>query len=153
MNGTRYWRTFVSHPSRRPNLQLMSGRRGTKIVQSYSGRDLRYHTDKLPAISGAATMIYIQIGDRYFAGHWENPPRNQCWCSELRNGLKCTPAHDVAPSWSSASITQAITYRSSLFRERFIPSVAVAEVHCDVPGLDPLGKVSIGCVLLIGKVI
>lgn len=125
-----------------------------EIVKSYSGRDLTYQTDRLPALSGVASIIYNKTGVRYLAGLWEQTlPANLCWHLESVDILKYAPTQYVAPSWSWASITQAITYRSSLIRQGFNPSVAVVEVHCDVPGLNPLGKVSNGHLVLRGKVI
>jgi hypothetical protein len=41
-------------------------------IQSYSHRNLTKDTDKLPALSGLATLIANRTGDEYFAGLWRN---------------------------------------------------------------------------------
>jgi hypothetical protein len=41
-------------------------------IESYSKRNLTKNTDKLPALSGLATLIASRTGDEYFAGLWRD---------------------------------------------------------------------------------
>lgn len=87
------------------------------IVEPYSATQLTYQTDKLPALSGLATMFRQRFGsrpdNRYFAGHWEGNSllgslswtyspvledrerMRQPWVSKLGIGSQY-----VAPTWS-----------------------------------------------------
>ncbi|KAJ3533791.1 hypothetical protein NM208_g7826 [Fusarium decemcellulare] len=66
-------------------------------------RDLTVPEDKLPAISGVASVFGSRRQDAYLAGLWEGDIQiGLLWHSENRKGLK-RPSKFRAPSWSWAA--------------------------------------------------
>ncbi len=87
------------------------------IVEQYTQRELRYGTDKLPALSGIATQYQEMTTDVYLAGLWKSDlSRGLLWRTpnlrhqqDLQNSSEKSreasrPAIYRAPSWSWASI-------------------------------------------------
>jgi hypothetical protein len=73
------------------------------IVEEYSRRRLTFSKDKLPAISGIASLLGDATHDRYLAGRWGGePPAALCWHSFPKNRYRKCESY-VAPSWSWAS--------------------------------------------------
>lgn len=123
------------------------------LLVSYSSRFLTFPVDTLPAISGAAALFHESVRCRYLAGHWyDDLPRSLAWNGrKSRRSLEPLPREYVAPSWSWASVTQAIVH--PYHATDTLSSVAkLVAVHCDVPGRNPYGKVSSGFIDLRGKI-
>lgn len=79
------------------------------VVRRFTGADLKFARDKLPALSGIARRIHNQKGGEYLAGLWrdENIEAQLCWRVE-DSGTR--PATWRAPSWSWASVDGPISY-------------------------------------------
>jgi hypothetical protein len=82
------------------------------IVTEYSKRQLTYTTDRLPALSGAASRFSTTIQSKYIAGMWLSDfPRTLAW---YRGELSDSPIDkpkmwrsldNGVPTWSWASIS------------------------------------------------
>jgi hypothetical protein len=70
--------------------------------------------------------------------------------------LICEPSAYVSPSWSWASISQCVRF-DNVSGEwdknawEFEPAITVVDVHCEVTGLNPYGRVSDGYLTLLGR--
>lgn len=128
------------------------------LLQEYSYRLLTFPTDKLPAISGAAAQFYESFCCPYLAGHWyDDLPQSLLWfvLQPSNSPLTHLPREYVAPSWSWASTTlPLIQPRWGPGTDGRLSSDAnLVDVHCDVPGKNPFGRVSSGFIDLHGKTI
>lgn len=127
------------------------------LLQEYSSRLLTFPTDKLPAISGAAAQFYENVQCPYLAGHWyDDLPRSLLWYPmTFDSPLTRLPRDYVAPSWSWASITLPIAQPQLLAgtNQTLSSDANLVDVHCDVPGKNPFGRVSSGFIDLHGKAI
>ncbi|RSL49540.1 hypothetical protein CEP54_012398 [Fusarium duplospermum] len=73
------------------------------LVQEYSTLQLKYESDRLPALAGIGDIVSRIISDQYLSGIWE---------TNLSSGLLWNPAMYPAklsgiagvPSWSWASV-------------------------------------------------
>ena len=93
-------------------------REWTDILTEYSARNLTRGSDKLPALSGLATLFAKGSKDRYCAGlWWRDLRRGLLWrveCSKrgqtIEQGKRTRYDEFIAPSWSPLSITTSIEY-------------------------------------------
>ena len=137
-----------------------------KAVSYFSGRNLTYGKDKLPAISGLAAEVCLQTGATYLAGLFkEDLPNGLCWQLYPGNDASFVqrPSDYRAPSWSWASLDGKVeyfepptgmgtasgdfaalsgSYVSSALVETMDPCVTDAQVP--PLGEDPFGEVSSG---------
>ncbi|KAM7192081.1 Heterokaryon incompatibility protein (HET) domain containing protein [Naviculisporaceae sp. PSN 640] len=119
-----------------------------ELVNTYSTMDLTYQTDKLPAISALAQRFSRVLGDQYIAGMWNSelfeglswyvnpmlPQKNQ------RPAVPTSyPAdHYVAPSWSWASTTMAISHLNASARMwDYVPGETAEIVNIRVTPTSP----------------
>ncbi|KAH7316985.1 heterokaryon incompatibility protein-domain-containing protein [Stachybotrys elegans] len=127
------------------------------LVSAYSSRLLTFAEDKLPALSGVAARVHSETKSDYVAGLWkDNLVVDLCWeVSEERGRevLAPTPTSYVAPSWSWASVTQKVETQVERTIQNLEPKVTVVEVSCEVPGLNPFGRVSKGHIALRGPLV
>jgi hypothetical protein len=78
------------------------------IVEEYSRLRLSYESDRLPALTGVATVFERKINSQYLAGIWENDvARGLLW--DVTRFQRIQPQkriqrHSSAPTWSWASI-------------------------------------------------
>ncbi|ORY18230.1 heterokaryon incompatibility protein-domain-containing protein, partial [Clohesyomyces aquaticus] len=80
-----------------------------RIVGSYSRRDVSHPSDKLPAISAIAAEFSRLSNDDYLAGLWRsNLARDLLWRTPQPETHR--PPQWRAPSWSWASVDDAIIY-------------------------------------------
>jgi len=83
------------------------------LVSNYSRRQLTYKSDKLVAINGLANRFQQKHGKTYCCGLWiENLPHDLLWFSDER--LFWHTGSDI-PSWSWASVTGPISFKSAVF--------------------------------------
>ena len=127
------------------------------IVTVYSTRLLTYEIDRLPALSGAAARFQVATKCRYLAGFWEQSlPACLCWelaiWATSDTALAYTYSKYIAPSWSWASVSQAVEYVVRLDIKEFESYVTIMNAHCEVPGLNPFGRISAAHLHLKGKV-
>ena len=97
-----------------------------QAIREYSRREMSLPEDKLPAISGLALKLSETLQDQYIAGLWlRDISRGLMWSTWPFLQTK-RPAVWRAPSWSWASIDNAVSYRFL----NYIPADAqdVAEV-------------------------
>lgn len=117
------------------------------LVSQYSGRDLSVPDDKLPAISGLASVFASYRRDEYVAGLWQRDlPMGLLWHADYRRKLM-VPRKYRAPSWSWAARDGRIRYTSSWGGRIEIDAVYPA---IKTAGLDPYGRVLSGELRLRG---
>jgi hypothetical protein len=122
-----------------------------RIVDDYSTKGFTYQKDKLPALSGIARLIQQQLGDRYIAGLWEKDlVRGLSWQVNERFCLKCVHNGFSAPSWSWASIDQAITLTAFPPPLKFFANLEILNVQLEKCS-NPYGLVSRGELIVRGK--
>ncbi|KAI0110370.1 heterokaryon incompatibility protein-domain-containing protein [Nemania sp. FL0031] len=127
------------------------------LIGQFSDRDLTYPTDCLPALSGVATKFQRQLNWNYVAGLWkEDFPVSLTWAVSRRKGSLTPPktmhSEYIAPSWSWASIQEPIYFPGFLDHYQSEKFVTVEEVQCQPAGLNPLGRVTGGQLVLRGIV-
>jgi hypothetical protein len=99
--------TKVEHSHLISNSQNLNSivKRWHEILCEYSGLDLTFQADKLPAISGIAKQMHNAFGPLlgdYLAGTWEKTLHHDLmWC--VSSFVKPRPFPRTAPSWSWAS--------------------------------------------------
>lgn len=129
------------------------------IVEGYTGRGLKYQTDRLPALSGIASQVQQTLGgDEYLAGLWKSHmPRALAWIVTGRNKLG-KRSRELAgtwhcPSWSWASIIGEIRYLYNYDdAKNKIPSLLKFLNHrITLSGLNPFGSVSAGIIQVRGR--
>lgn len=85
-----------------------------KLVQDFTRRDLTYTKDRLPAISGLATLMKQHTISEYHSGMWSKDlTYSLLWISDHEHAQKPTkrvPVMPYAPSWSWASIDGPVRY-------------------------------------------
>ncbi|KAH8655462.1 heterokaryon incompatibility protein-domain-containing protein [Xylariales sp. PMI_506] len=131
------------------------------IVWDHSHRQVTHKADRLPAISGIAKKMNDSVPDRYLARLWARGlPTQLCWMSlrGLGNSYQVAPqrldyqhSEYVAPSWSWASIRGGAWYWSVHYVLQ--SDVVVIDAACEVPGLNPFGRVTSGYLCLRGKTV
>lgn len=122
------------------------------VVRRYSARDLTQEMDKLPALSGLAHEYRDTWGGDYLAGLW----RKDLWQGLLwkRRALESScdfrrPKTYRAPSWSWASTEGEIDFSdNSTTRQEC--RVDILHASTQLAGLDPMGQVSGGQIVLRG---
>jgi hypothetical protein len=119
-----------------------------QIVGLYSGANLTFAKDKLPALSGIAKLGHQKTGDQYLAGLWRAQIEEQlCW-----RRLKSTPDMKRppwrAPSWSWASIDGEVLWYSPQEGVLGIQHAHVLDASITPYGHDPFGQVASGTVRL-----
>ena len=126
------------------------------LVRAYSGRQLSYAKDKLPAIAGMADHFHRQTGNHYLAGLWkESLPIDLVWSSWGWEKPGEPPTILPGPSWSWASIgggvaliAETIAHDASIDIHAY-----VHDVHCNIPGNNPFGEVKQGTLNITGPTV
>jgi len=117
------------------------------IVQHYTGRQISFCKDRLPALS-SLTNYFEEHSDRYHAGLWESHlPGSLLWWSQ--RGHRPESEHysgSMPPSWSWASIEGRVRHPASYFRKEDVAEVL--DVRTDPSSVDPRGLVSGGHITL-----
>ncbi|PHH80442.1 hypothetical protein CDD82_1741 [Ophiocordyceps australis] len=124
------------------------------MVKSYTWRQLSFASDKLPALSGIASLAPQARTDQYLAGLWRKTLLvDLAWqvmaCSG-RTGMTMTypPEEQSAPTWSWASINHGVLWNKF---ESFEPLATVVEASCRVDGENPYGAVTAGHIKISGR--
>lgn len=81
-----------------------------RAISGFSSRKLTFPEDKLPAISGVATVFSKLSGDEYVAGLWRSQLLRELMWSTYPELRLIRPAAWRAPSWSWASVDNDITF-------------------------------------------
>jgi hypothetical protein len=113
-NGSRYRTTgdSVTNLCRQPQGDNPYLSWYSMICFDYSGRKLTYESDKLPALSGLASLVANRDHSKYCAGiWWEGVAYGLCWRAVNWPGASLSkPAKYLAPSWSWASVIGRIDF-------------------------------------------
>lgn len=106
----------VPEPTEEAEQQPLT-RQWRHIVAQYSRRQLTYPTDRLPALSGAASRFQISLQTEYLAGIWlVDLTRSLAWYrSDLSDVSTGKPKmwrslNNCVPSWSWASISGEVSW-------------------------------------------
>jgi hypothetical protein len=119
------------------------------LVSQYSRRALTVADDKLPAMSGLASVFASHLRDTYAAGLWERDlPVGMLWCATRGKKLN-RPATYRAPSWSWAAWDGEIDTNYSWDGKIEVEDIAI---FMELSGPDPFGRVKSGRVDLRGPV-
>jgi len=128
------------------------------VVQQFSQTELTFSTDRLPALSGLATIFQRALNTRYLAGHWEDMLLEtlswECWEPSTARPTSCQPTNQyIAPSWSWASANTRVRYLappsqivarfSQILYVDMIPATSDltgAVRHCSLRLLGPLSE-------------
>lgn len=119
------------------------------IISYYSQLLLTYPKDKLPALAGIATLFSQHVGDaEYLAGIWKALlPSSLFWhTSPVEPRLPETAKEFKAPSWSWAATHTPLMITRGTFHEDF----TILDIWCRVPGKNPFGEVTEGCLTATG---
>lgn len=125
-----------------------------EAVMDFSGLNLTYQSDKLPALSGLATRFQQKHNVNYLAGLWLNDQiiEQLVWC---QNGSQTDQddEHDLAyraPTFSWASTNAKVFW--------FLPGqtdsyIDILETQCTLATENPFGEVCNGYLRVRGRVI
>ncbi|KAG4428022.1 hypothetical protein IFR05_016494 [Cadophora sp. M221] len=80
------------------------------LVTDYLTRHITKNTDRLPAISGLARMLFEGSKFTYLAGLLKEWPEGLTWDQTNQSGLESTLTPSGAPSWSWAAATGPIVF-------------------------------------------
>ena len=120
-------------------------------IRAFARRELTYATDRLPAISALASIVHTATKDEYFAGLWKGDLIRQLMWHNRPSYDDLTPYDTyVAPSWSWASNPTPTGYYQYPKQYESLPCVRLVEANCVLSGVDPLGAVQDGYLLLHG---
>jgi hypothetical protein len=122
------------------------------LIMHYSRNQMTYEQDKLPAISGIASLFAQQLDTDYLAGLWRSTLLSDLlWEANLSDSAMNQPLEYRAPSWSWASVNCAAKYLPG-----WIESPEVTVIEADAPPIwerSKFGRVSNGYIRLSGKLI
>ena len=122
------------------------------LVMDYSRKEITYEQDKLPAISGLASLFAQQLGTAYLAGLWRSTILSDLlWRADPGDSTLNLPLEYRAPSWSWASVNCPVKYLPGWIAS---PEVTVIEAKVQpVVERSQFGRVSDGYIRLSGKLI
>ncbi len=128
------------------------------LVSTYSGRDLTYSTDRLPALAGVASQFSTLYKSNYVAGLWESEfPQCLAWYRKHADHIDKALDNDV-PSWSWASIASASEWQWGGVEPHekilsFNSKVQITAINCKPSTANLYGQVQKGSYIeLCGKI-
>lgn len=142
----------------------------SQMVSGYSGRQITFMSDKLPAISGLAQRFATRFAAQeerrprkdeekgpgktekpvYLAGLWlDELSRLLCWRA-WGHRFEQRAMEYVAPTWSWASLTSPVIWDFALFT--CSPRTTILHASTTPKGLDSFGRVSNGKLVVRGPV-
>ncbi|KAM7216896.1 hypothetical protein V8F06_007765 [Rhypophila decipiens] len=120
-------------------------------VEEYSGRQLMYWHDRLPAFSSLARNYLLTTGGQcgqYLAGLWsEDLFRGLLW--RAHDARTAPPTYQV-PSWSWASVNGKVKHVWPLNATVFAEAL---EYCINTPGADPFDQLDGGFILIRGSLV
>jgi hypothetical protein len=127
------------------------------LVSDYTARNLSRSEDKLPAISGIAHKFRAVTNGNYIAGlWWDNLADDMLWSSNLSledsEQKTSALASYRAPSFSWASVETPIEFEPQDEDNTPTSLIELHEAHIMPAGLNPLGEVSDGSLVLRGPI-
>ena len=127
------------------------------ICEQYSQRRITEMLDKLPALSGVATLFSDQFyqDGKYLAGIWSaDLPQALAWSSHIRSDDLDAPDYGripALPSWSWASLQTATDQPKHSSCTAPHMRAKVIEASTEKSGIDEFGHVLRGRLLLTGR--
>jgi hypothetical protein len=126
------------------------------MIDNYTTRNLTNPDDKLPALSGIASVMISRTGDRYVAGLWEsNLNIGMLWKRASSAPWLRPPPRYRAPSWSWAAYDGAVLMAMDSFLNSssnpFKPLLEIIHLDIKAYGLDPNGRLAFGAITLISR--
>ncbi|KAH8803491.1 heterokaryon incompatibility protein-domain-containing protein [Xylogone sp. PMI_703] len=122
------------------------------MVEEYSTRHLSFHADRLPALSGLASLTAMPWDGIYLAGiWWEDAVYGICWRRKNPSLIKSDCY--ISPSWSWASVIGPVTFPGqSGSNSDLLPLslVSFKEHYMGHGGLDKFGRVDSGWIRIEG---
>ena len=117
------------------------------LVGDYSSRKMTYASDRLPAMSGAASLFQQSTQTEYLAGLWRgNLELDLLWARQDSAPLsKPLRTRYRAPSWSWASIDSQINY---LYVDNVHSLIVVEDAWCSLAGSNVFGEVNGGSITI-----
>ena len=120
-------------------------------IKRYTARKLTQGTDKLPGLSGVATITQAFTGDEYLAGLWRRDlPRALMWSASFGDQLS-RPAPYRAPSWSWASVEGPVEY--VVVDNNDTTAVKIVHAKVEPLGYDKHGQVKAGSITICGVLV
>lgn len=125
-----------------------------ELVMDYSGRKLTVLSDRLPAISGVASIFQASVSSEYLAGLWKNHLcRDLLWYCDPKEPFQIPVTWEDGssgdsispPSWSWASIDGKVRY---LFVGEVTEYITPIDAGCSLVGQNPFGAVKSGFITI-----
>lgn len=126
------------------------------MIDNYTTRNLTNPDDKLPALSGIASVMAFRTGEKYVAGLWESHINiGMLWKRASTAPWLEAASGYRAPSWSWAAYDGAIltasdSYQNSSYNP-FQPLLEAIQLEIKPLGLDPNGRLSFGAVTVTSR--
>ncbi|KAH8602623.1 heterokaryon incompatibility protein-domain-containing protein [Bisporella sp. PMI_857] len=170
MQSTTSQSTLDLEPAKGKGGKELLIRKWRDIVTDYSRRELTYSTDRLPAISGAASYFQSHLKSDYLAGIWLTDfPHSLAW---YRRELNDCPTgkpqlwrslDNGVPSWSWASVPQETLWIWDFYLKEFPRTeegialdsqIKLISINCRPSSDNTFGEVEAGSYIkLQGKVV
>lgn len=143
-------------------IQVGSYEHWSSIVTQFGCRKFTKDTDTLPGLSGIAQVFAITTKDVYCAGMWRSNilielAWSRDWVSVFRSldqrylHFSKSTAY-LAPSWSWASIKGGwVRVPRRKYYRPAINTASIIEVHTELQGANPFGRVKSGYIILEGS--
>ena len=121
----------------------------------YTRRNLTYQSDRLPALSGIASVVQQRTGWTYLAGLWREDLLNDLQWDVLDYDFHNRRALDTyrAPTFSWASLEVSSRYPYHENAASFKCKTEILDANCVPDGLNPLGAVKDGFAKVEGPVL
>jgi len=121
-----------------------------KLVYNYTKLDLTFPKDRLPALAGIARRYKKMNPEegKYLAGLWTNSYMTNLHWRRVGKKFPPRPVPQVAPTWSWASISNAVDWDD--FRCQYIKLLEAKVVPI---GPDEYGELSSGLLTLSGPIV
>jgi hypothetical protein len=138
-----------------------------KIVMHFTGRELSFTSDRLPAISGLAGLMHQRTSKRYLAGLWSfDMDYEMLWFSDHKKAgsdliQRYSEQETPRVSWSWASVTGPVSYfdrHQDQFQRRsgeseVDPLLEVIEAWTEPASPNAYGPVKTGIVTVVGQIL
>ena len=149
----------TSSPSQQPHWAYDTW---SRIIERYMECDLTYGHDKLVAISGIAQKVRQTTGERYLAGHWENPllaqsllwyvpSRRQANSKSSVRPAAVDSSHYRAPTWSWASVDAQVSWNWPAECRKDVITIVNTTIQADEQ--HQLGAITGACMKVKGSLL
>jgi len=126
------------------------------MLDNYTSRNLTDADDKLPALSGLASVMISRTGDRYAAGLWESHLHvGLLWKRIPKDPWLTSPKQYRAPSWSWAAYDGAVITQTNAglnsSSSPHLSTIDVNKVDINPLGLDLNGRLKSGSITVTAR--